>query len=93
MSGTEYRHLERMIETRRKELNALIARKKVIGEKLLEEMDKRKVESFQGVSKGEVYKAPKEKKPSKAEKRDAMIAKLRQMGLPNPQAAVDELGL
>lgn len=90
--GGEYRMLEKMIIEKRKEVNALAARKKEIGEKLKSIMETKKIETFQGVDLEEVTSKPRPKRMTKKEKEDHAIGKLRQMGIPNPRAAYAELG-
>ena len=91
--GSEFRMLERMISEKRKEVNSLVARKKVIGEKMQEIMTRRKIETFQGVGIDEVTSKPRPKKMSRKEKEEYAIGKLRQMGIPNPRAALAEMGI
>jgi len=91
--GGEYRMLETMIAEKRKEVNSLVARKKEIGEKLKEIMERKQLDSFQGIDLEEVVTKPRPKRMSKKEKEEYAIGKLRQMGIPNPRAAFTELGV
>lgn len=91
--GGEYRMLEKIIVEKRKEVNLLVARKKEIGEKLKTAMERKNLDSFQGVKLDEVTSRPRPKRMSKKEKEDYAIKKLRQMGIPNPRAAYVELGV
>lgn len=91
--GSEYMMLENIIADKRKEINKLIARKKECGEKLREIMEQKSLESFQNVKYSQVYTKPRPKKMSRKEKEEYAIQKLRQMGIPNPRAALAEMGL
>lgn len=84
--------LERMIADKRKEVNKLVARKKEIGDRIAKVMEQKKIDTFQGVERDEVIAKERPKRMSKKQKEEYALTKLRQMGIPNPRAALVEMG-
>lgn len=98
----EFERLERMIVAKKQELSAitkqkqamikpLVKRRDEIAQQLYKYMIENDLESFNGISIEQV--APKEKTVKNKMTRDQQIIILGKMGIRNPQAALEEIGL
>lgn len=91
--GTEYRMLEKIIAEKRKDVNKLVAKKKLLGDKIAKIIEDKNLETYQGIKKEEVVSKPRPTRMTRKEKEQHAIQKLRQMGIPNPRAALVEMGI
>lgn len=80
--------LKSLTTIKRKEINDLNKKVKTLEKEIYEYMSKRKLETLNGITIQQV--TPKITKPKMS--KDQRLLKLRQLGIPNPKAALKELG-
>lgn len=86
------KELDKIISRKRKEINPIIKKRNNLEQKLYEFMKVRNLTIYQGINIKDIE--PKEKKVKKDKpSRDFQLQKLRQMGIRNPQEALNELGI
>jgi len=86
--SSEYARLTNLIRAKESELRTLKSQKKALDEKLLQEMQSRKLEHLNGIRKSDLVKAPR---ISTKEKEKMIVDKLGEFGVQNPQIVAEEL--
>lgn len=86
--SSEYTRLCNLIKTRETELAALKKQKKALDDKLLREMQTRKVQVYNGVKQEELVKKPR---ITAAEKTKMVVDLLKGHNVVNPEIVADEL--
>jgi restriction endonuclease S subunit len=84
--------LDKIVRQKRKEINPLLKKREDLVNKLYQFMKVRNLTQYQGVFITDIQPKQKKEKKEKVSKKFQM-AKLRQMGIRNPEAALKELGV
>jgi len=92
MINTKERELKLITTQKKRELSPLIKKREELVKKLYSTMKTKKLMHYQGVRIQDVEPKPERVKKEKIP-RDHQLAKLRQMGIRNPEAALQEIGL
>ncbi len=89
--GHEFKLIEQIIEKKRNEMNILQKRKKEISKKIYDYMESKNLKTFQGIEYDQVAPKIKPKRMSKKEREEYNLKLLRQVGIPNPRAMLNEM--
>jgi len=92
MIATKQKALDQIIARKKKEISPLIKRREDLVTKLYNHMKTNNLTYYQGLHISDVAPKPKKEKKEKIS-RSFQIAKLRQMGIRNPEEALREIGV
>lgn len=92
--STRKKEIAKYNQLKRKELAPLIKRQEQLKKELWEYMSRNELTTYNGISIESVQpKKPRGKKEKEEITREEQLAKLRAMGIRNPDAALEELGI
>jgi len=92
MISAKEKELKLITAQKKRELSPLVKKREELSKKFYNIMKTRKIMHYQGVRIEDVEPKPERVKKEKIP-RDHQLAKLRQMGIRNPEAALQEIGL